>query len=192
MSADPSRVALPTVDPDTSALILFASGTTGKPKRAVLTHNSIVNNAFWIGSLRATGRRRLAQPASVVPRRQLGYRNARVHEPFRETSVGVWLRAGPHVGVGGVADTPSPDHARGAHNAQASKLRRLLAASLPRRPSLFPAAVQTPTNPPGRTPPNHQTAGPRRPRRPCQMSRRLRSTRLLLQLSATNTVAPTC
>ena len=43
--------ALPTVDPDTPALILFTSGTTGKAKGAVLTHNSIVNNAFF-GSAR--------------------------------------------------------------------------------------------------------------------------------------------
>jgi fatty-acyl-CoA synthase len=42
--ADNSR-PLPDVAPDAPALILFTSGTTGRPKAAVLSHRSVTNNA---------------------------------------------------------------------------------------------------------------------------------------------------
>jgi fatty-acyl-CoA synthase len=41
---------LPRVDPDSPAQILYTSGTTGRPKAAVLTHRSLTNNARLAGS----------------------------------------------------------------------------------------------------------------------------------------------
>ncbi len=43
--AIPTTRALPPVAADAPAMIIFTSGTTGKPKGAVLTHRGIVNNA---------------------------------------------------------------------------------------------------------------------------------------------------
>jgi len=43
--AAPSDIPLPEVSPDQPALILFTSGSSGKPKAAILPHRAIVNNA---------------------------------------------------------------------------------------------------------------------------------------------------
>lgn len=40
-----SVTALPEVDPDSPAQILYTSGTTGRPKAALLTHRALTNNA---------------------------------------------------------------------------------------------------------------------------------------------------
>lgn len=39
----------PTISPDSGANIQFTSGTTGKPKAALVSHFSIVNNGFDTG-----------------------------------------------------------------------------------------------------------------------------------------------
>jgi fatty-acyl-CoA synthase len=46
-SAGDVRSPLPTVVPEAPALIIFTSGTTGKPKGAVLGHAGVVNNARY-------------------------------------------------------------------------------------------------------------------------------------------------
>ena len=59
-SLEPADVALPEVDPDQPAVILYTSGTTARPKGAIHTHRTLIENsrlvvaAFHLGAGDAT------------------------------------------------------------------------------------------------------------------------------------------
>ncbi len=69
-SGRPGR--LPTVDPGAPAQVLYTSGTTGRPKAAVLTHRGLTNNARLAAeSHRDASRRDRGPRHAAVPRRRL-------------------------------------------------------------------------------------------------------------------------
>jgi len=51
LSAPPQLAALPALDPQSVALLVYTSGTTGLPKAARLTHARIIEWSFWFAGL---------------------------------------------------------------------------------------------------------------------------------------------
>ena len=178
---------LPSVAPSDVAQLMYTSGTTGRPKGALLTHRGLTNNArLAFDGGRHRPRRRTGQPDAAVPRRRrpvhprrrVGHRHPGADAPVLPRPAARADRDAPGHGAAGRADddaracSATPTCPRGTSRRCAGRCpaapcrrppwsarRRRRSASPTRSRSRRPSrAARSPC--PGR--PTRPTTGPRR------------------------------
>jgi acyl-CoA synthetase (AMP-forming)/AMP-acid ligase II len=65
--AEPGELPEAAIDPDSDACVFYTSGTTGRPKGALLTHRGCVNNVMNVAFINTVQPRALCHAAGVEP-----------------------------------------------------------------------------------------------------------------------------